>query len=650
MVNLSNKPLSPEERSLPEKGPKFAPTPTTIPHKNIVAEIEAAIRHLPDVSKDAVRTTSAAILHRARLPVHNNVSKQERRALNDLKKDQSRVIMKADKGNCFVVMDKSDYDNKMETLLNDRNTYELVSKAPFRRIERDLNAMLLSLKKQQKIDEPTYRKLHSTDGTPPAIRGSIKHHKEGNPLRPIVTCIGSALYNTSKFLTDIISPLQNRNGYSVSNSLQFSNEVSDTRINNDEVLVSFDVVSLFHAIPVDKACGYIKKKLEDDTSLPSRTNLNISDIVSLLNFTLSNNYFVFNDKIYKQVHGCAMGSPVSPVVANLCMEEIEESAINASPVAPKIWKRYVDDSLCIIKKNGVTAFHDTLNSIATNISLTIEQECNGKISFLDTLVSRNNGAISIDVYRKPTHTDRYLDFNSHHDKKHKESTAATLLHRALNLPNTSEGKERELNHVYAALESNGYPSKFIRDLQNKKARPSPNLSPEELVGMFFNLVEPSESRKSFASLPYIKDVTEPLTRVLKKHDISVINKPMNTLQQQFPAPKFRPAPDSQTNVVYKIPCANCSWCYIGETGRAFNTRRKEHIKNVKTAAKGSRIANHAWSHDHPIHFNNASVIDKGNFRRRKTLESWHSMVTPNADNNSCSLPGQYNILFTHIHN
>ena len=173
-----------------------------------------------------------------------------------------------------------------------------------------------------------------------------------------------------------------------------------------------------------------------------------------------------------------------------------------------------------------------------------------------TLVSRNNGAISVDVYRKPTHTDRYLDFNSHHDKKHKESTAATLLHRALNLPNTSEGKERELNHVYAALESNGYPSKFIRDLQNKKTRPSPNLSPEELVGMFFNLVEPSESRKSFASLPYIKGVTEPFTRVLKKHDISVINKPMNTLQQQFPAPKFRPAPDSQTNVVTKFLAPN----------------------------------------------------------------------------------------------
>ncbi|KAL9976646.1 hypothetical protein ACROYT_G013968 [Oculina patagonica] len=93
------------------------------------------------------------------------------------------------------------------------------------------------------------------------------------------------------------------------------------------------------------------------------------------------------------------------------------------------------------------------------------------------------------------------------------------------------------------------------------------------------MVEAPESHKSFASLPYIKGVTEPLTRVLKKHDITVVNKPLTTLQQQFPAPKFRPSLESQTNVVYKIPCSECSWCYIGETGRAFNTRKKEHLRN-----------------------------------------------------------------------
>ena len=117
--------------------------------------------------------------------------------------------MKADKGNCFVVLDSSDYNNKMNALLNDRNTYELVSKSPFRRIERELNNRLSTLKNQQKICDSTYRKLRSTDAIPPAIRGSIKHHKEGNPLRPIVSSIDSALYNTSMFLTNILSPLQN---------------------------------------------------------------------------------------------------------------------------------------------------------------------------------------------------------------------------------------------------------------------------------------------------------------------------------------------------------------------------------------------------------------------------------------------------------
>ena len=180
----------------------------------------------------------------------------------------------------------------------------------------------------------------------------------------------------------------------------------------------------------------------------------------------------------------------------------------------------------------------------------------------------------------------------------------------------------------------------------KKTRSSTtNVSPEELVGMFFKMVEPTESRKSFASLPYIKGVTEPLTRALKKHDVTVVNKPLTTLQQQFPAPKFRPLMESQTNAVYKIPCTNCSWCYIGEPAELLIPEKKEHLRNSKTAAKGCKIANHAWSNKHAIDFENASIIDKGTFRTRKTLEAWHTRVTPDADNNSCPLPGQYNILF-----
>ena len=76
-------------------------------------------------------------------------------------------------------------------------------------------------------------------------------------------------------------------------------------------------------------------KLETDVTLPSRTKLTIDNIISLLRFTLTNSFFTHNNTIYKQVHGCAMGSPVSPVIANHYMEEIEERAINNSSNPPK---------------------------------------------------------------------------------------------------------------------------------------------------------------------------------------------------------------------------------------------------------------------------------------------------------------------------
>ena len=188
------------------------------------------------------------------------------------------------------------------------------------------------------------------------------------------------------------------------------------------------------------------------------------------------------------------------------------------------------------------------------------------------------------------------------------------------------------------------PKKIADDVIRKKARPPPPTpTPEELVGMFFKWAEPT-NRRNFAVLPYIKGITEPLTRILKEHDIQVTSRPVKTLQQHFPIPKFRPAEDDQCNVIYKIPCASCPWSYIGETKRSFTTRRKEHMRNLKLCTKGSNVAKHAWTFNHDIDFNNSKIIDKANNWSRKTLESWHTAKTVGADKNSCPLPRQYHIL------
>ena len=143
---------------------------------------------------------------------------------------------------------------------------------------------------------------------------------------------------------------------------------------------------------------------------------------------------------------------------------------------------------------------------------TIEEESDQQIAFLDTLVSCKDNTITIGVYRKATHTDRYLDFSSHHDKRHKISTAETLSH-----PSTSQGKNAEINHVTDALRVNNYPSYVISNILKRRfSKPTTHATPtpEELVCMFFKWAAPQENPNSLAVLPFINGVTQPLTRIL----------------------------------------------------------------------------------------------------------------------------------------
>jgi len=131
---------------------------------------------------------------------------------------------------------------------------------------------------------------------------------------------------------------------------------------------------------------------------------------------LTKTFFKYDGHHYKQIFGCAMGSPISPVLADLLMEVIEETAITTALHPPKLWFRYVDTSHVCLKKDQVDVFHQHLNSINTNIQFTLKLEnTNGDgLPFLDTITSRRGTAVQVEVYRKPTHTDCYLDFLSHH--------------------------------------------------------------------------------------------------------------------------------------------------------------------------------------------------------------------------------------------
>ena len=139
-----------------------------------------------------------------------------------------------------------------------------------------------------------------------------------------------------------------------------------------------------------------------------------------------------------------MGSPVSAVIANMVMEDVEQRALATSPVKPFLWKRYVDDVISVVSGNEVESLLSHLNSVEPSIQFTLEHEKDRHLPFIDLNVYRGEqGNSETSVYRKSTHTDNYLAFDSHHPICHKKSVVKTLFRRADFLPSLLDSRAEE---------------------------------------------------------------------------------------------------------------------------------------------------------------------------------------------------------------
>ena len=144
--------------------------------------------------------------------------------------------------------------------------------------------------------------------------------------------------------------------------------------------------ALFTSVPVDQALTIIREKLKEDTTLKQRCQLDVEQVIELLGLCLNTTYFVYNNKFYQQTHGAAMGSPVSPIVCDLYMENFEKIALSSAPSPPSMWLRYVDDTIVKIHEYDVDGFTAHINSIDRNIQFTTEPELNNKLPFLDLCI------------------------------------------------------------------------------------------------------------------------------------------------------------------------------------------------------------------------------------------------------------------------
>lgn len=260
------------------------------------------------------------------------------------------------------------------------------------------------------------------------------------------------------------------------------------------------------------------------------------------------------------------------------------------------------------------------------------------------------------MYRKPTHTDQYLNFQSHHPIQHKLGVVRTLMDRCNRIVTEEQDRKEEEAHIISALKKCGYPDwtfNTVKKQMNKSTDKTKTDKPND------------EKCKGLVILPYVQGVSECIHRNLLKYKIASAFRPMNTIRQLLVHPKDKRELGDNSEVVYKIPCQSCDKCYIGETGRKLKVRMKEHQDEADEASNKhftraqrkasestlnkSAITDHVASTNHTIDWEESKILAREPHRTRRWIrESIHIVKedghTMNRDMGNYQLPRIYHSL------
>ncbi|XP_076299355.1 uncharacterized protein LOC143218195 [Lasioglossum baleicum] len=386
-------------------------------------------------------------------------------------------------------------------------------------------------------------------------------------------------------------------------------------------LVSLDVTALFTNVPIGLALEVLDSRWDE---LKEHTTIKREEFIQAVKFVLEANVFMFNGIYYKQVFGTAMGSPISPLIANLVMEKLEQDSISKLPFELVFYKRYVDDVITCLKPQQLQTVLDTFNSFHDRIQFTHEIENDSCLSFLGVSVLRDGNKLKTNWFHKTSWSGRYVNFHSHHPLQHKIGLVKGLIDRAILLANP-EFRSDNLKIIKDVLRRNGYPVELTSRIIKKR-----------IVDIYHPLLVDKRKEEKFKNagpknwkntvvVPCVENISEDIRRIFRKIGMHTIYKIPQYIKTFFPPIKDKLPLCKNCNVVYLIPCKGCSQVYIGQTSRLLETRIKEHKRNIfLNPTQHTALTKHSMEYDHAFDFENVKAIEKeSNLNNRILLETIH---------------------------
>ena len=422
-----------------------------------------------------------------------------------------------------------------------------------------------------------YKSLSPRGSLPSVLYGLSKVHKpvvDGIPkLRSILSAINTPTYKISKYLVKLLEPFT-RNHYTAKDSFSFAEDIRTQ--NSNLFMSSLDIDSLFTNIPLNETIDICVMLMYQNGD--AKNGLSESDFRELLTLATTESFILFDGKYYRQLDGVAMGSPLGPTLANIFLSYHEQRWLSECPISckPIYYKRYVDDIFVLFTNSSqIGEFQSYMNSRHASMNFTSEIEYDNSLPFLDVKVIRNQNTFITSLYRKPTFSGVYTNYNSFLPSVYKVNLISTLLFRAFTICSSWSLISIEINHLRSIMLRNAYPegtidkviANFLTHIYTRKEKTTK--SPKTQLQVI---------------LPYLGTLSGKIEKNIKVavkkwfpgRDVRVIFRASTRLNSLFTF-KDRIPNYLVSGVVYKFLCSRCNSTYIGEISRHIKTRYCEHM-------------------------------------------------------------------------
>ena len=640
ITNLSSYQLSDVEKSALARGLNFTLPPKRLKKGSYLANFEtffkkinAAPFHGTNEDKlyfqNKLRDCAFSSLHNYNSSRLNfsNMPPEELKALKELSKNKDIVVMKPDKGTGIVIMNLADYISKMEQIILDETKFQEHANQDLYKVSRSIERKVRDFLREKvhkpgHITKEEYTKLNPNGSHIGVMYGLPKVHKQSIPTRPICSAIGTSTYELSKFVANIIKPAaSNVHGTDLKDTFQFVQQISEVNINNF-YMVSFDVQSLFTNVPLSDTIQICLDRLYRPSNPDIISPTLPEDVLrGMIELCVKDNIFVFNKKVYFQKDGVAMGNSLGPLLANIYMAHLEETYMHGSQYSPDHYWRYVDDTFCLFRnKDDVAKFHDFINDLHPSIKFDREEEENGQLNFLDTIIRRTEDTSpSISTRVKPQDKGLLYNFSSFVPDKTKTSLISTLVYRAYKIASNMNIFHVDVTALKKKLKQNGFSLHLI----------------DTCIGAVLgkhhaNITRPSTTdvprQEINITLPYLGPVSHLLKRRLQKlvHrfypsvELNIIYRRGFRIANMFNYKDKFPL-SCRSMVVYYTQCKNCgpSEAYIGKTVNTVYERFfASGTGHLSANNKNSALIDHMVKTGNPecdFVFDDVKILDTGSY-------------------------------------